>query len=128
MNKLKNEQAASWGTEMTYITGFGLSLGLTLVAYLLVKRHLSSHHIYPSDNFMLVGLSILATVQFIVQLIFFLHLDRESKPRWNLTVLLGALVVVGIIVAGSIWIMYHLNYNMSPEQQNHYLLKQDGGI
>ena len=128
MSRPEIDKKANWGNEYTYISGFVLSLGLTIMAYLLVRRHIDSHHLYPSDNFMLGALGALAGVQLIVQLVFFLHLDKEARPRWNLAVLLGALVVVGIIVIGSLWIMYHLNYNMSPQQMNNYLLNQNGGI
>lgn len=119
---------ASYGTTLTYVSGFVLSLALTMCAYLLVKRHVANHHISPTDTFMVIGLSILALTQLVAQLVFFLHLDTESKPRWNLVVLGFAVVIVVIVVAGSLWIMYHLNYNMTPRQQSNYLLHQDGGV
>ena len=58
----------------------------------------------------LVGaLAALAVAQLMVQLVFFLHLGTESKPRWNLTVVLFALMVVVILVFGSLWIMKNIN-------------------
>ncbi len=57
-------------------------------------------------------LFILAIVQATVQLIFFMHLGVEEKPRWNLITFWLLTLMVFVIVAGSIWIMYHLNYNM----------------
>ena len=77
---------------------------------------------------MVAALAVLAITQLLVQLVFFLHIDKERKPRWNLAVLLFAALIVFIIVGGSLWIMYHLNYNMSPQQMNQYMLQQDGGI
>jgi len=68
---------------------------------------------------------VLATIQLFVQLIFFLHLDREPKPFWNLQVLMFAAGVIVIIVVGSIWIMNNLNYNMMPSDVNNYLRSQD---
>jgi cytochrome o ubiquinol oxidase operon protein cyoD len=57
--------------------------------------------------------------------VFFLHLGRESKPRWNLNALLFAVLVVVIIVFGSLWIMHNLNYHMqNPQQINKYLRSQ----
>ena len=119
---------SSHGTVLSYTAGFILSIALTATAFSLVHRHVQSGHTTPSDNFMIAALSVLAITQLFVQLIFFLHLDRESKPRWNLLVLTFAVLIVMILVGGSLWIMYHLNYNMSPQQMNNYLLKQDGGI
>lgn len=112
----------------TYVIGYILALCLTLVAFYFVKAHVDSGHTFLSDNFMLAVVSVLAIVQLMVQLVFFLHLDKEARPRWNLMALLMAVLIIFIIVAGSIWIMYHLNYTMSPHQQDQYLLKQDGGI
>jgi cytochrome o ubiquinol oxidase operon protein cyoD len=118
-------QEASHGSIGSYLAGFVLSLMLTMTAYLLVLRHVNTHHAAISHGtlmFMLVGL---ALTQLLVQLIFFLHLDRESKSRWNMTVLLFAVTVVVIIVFGSLWIMNNLNYHHpSNEQINKYIRSQ----
>jgi cytochrome o ubiquinol oxidase operon protein cyoD len=110
-----------------YIIGFVLSLGSTLVAYLFVTRHVSLHHAWPSDNAMVFVLTTLALSQLIVQLVYFLHLGQESKPRWNLLVFSFMICVVFILVFGSLWIMYHLNYHTpSTHQINQYIRSQDG--
>ena len=122
------EYGASRGTYLTYAVGYILSICLTLAAYLLVHRHVSSHHLAFSHQFLVVSIIALAIVQLFVQLIFFLHLDGESKPRWNLQVFGFMLLVLLIIVVGSLWIMSNLNYHMksSPQQVNQYLQSQDG--
>lgn len=104
----------------TYISGYILSIGLTLAAYLMVTHHTLSY--WP----LLYAICGLAFLQFLVQLVFFLHLRVETKPRWKLLVLLLMVLVVGILVAGSIWIMNNLNYRMSPQQINNYMQSQDG--
>ncbi len=129
----------SHGTIKTYVTGYVLSLGLTGTAFWLVHKHLLSHHVTPSDNLMLAALAALAITQLFVQLVFFLHLDRESKPRWNNVVLAFAATVVFILVGGSIWIMTNLNYHhegfghthdghelTTPSQTNQYIIKDEG--
>jgi len=104
---------------MTYIVGYMLSVFLTLAAYLLVKQGMSSQDI-------LIGLIIgLAFVQLLVQLLFFLHLGTETKPRWKLLVFMMMLLVVSILVFGSLWIMRNLNYRMTPQQVNNYMNNQD---
>lgn len=110
---------ASRGTVITYTAGFILSLGLTMAAYLLVHRHVQSHHLIFSDGFLLTAISLLAVTQLFVQLMFFLHLDRESKPWWNNTALAFAAIVVFIIVLGSIWIMNNLGYHHGPRNITH---------
>ncbi len=115
-------------TMETYVAGFVLSLVFTLVAYLLVRDHLKNNHLHPSDTAMMISLAVLALSQLLVQLRFFLHLGRETKPRWNLLVFFFMLLTVFIIVGGSLWIMHNLSYRMMPDQINQYLKEQDGGI
>lgn len=109
-------KTAQQGTLRSYVAGFILSLVLTIEAYLLV-----AHHSFSAGTLMALVVAF-ALVQLVVQLIFFLHIDRESKPRWNLTVLLFAVLVVVIIVFGSLWIMQNLNYHhghgeiMTPQE------------
>jgi cytochrome o ubiquinol oxidase operon protein cyoD len=121
----QNEQEISHGSIRSYVTGFGLSLLLTLTAYLLVHRHVSSYHTAISHEVLKVMITGLALTQLLVQLVFFLHLDKESKPRWNLTVLFFAATVVVIVVFGSVWIMHNLNYHQATQEQIiHYIHSQ----
>jgi cytochrome o ubiquinol oxidase operon protein cyoD len=102
-----------------YVSGYILSIFLTLTAFVLVMQHLLSG---PVLVFTVIGL---ALIQLWVQLIFFLHLDREKGPRWNLLFFLSTIGIVLILFVGSIWIMNHLNYNMTPQETNNYLLQQE---
>jgi cytochrome o ubiquinol oxidase operon protein cyoD len=121
----RNNQEISHGSISSYIAGFVLSLMLTLTAYMLVFRHVNTFHSLISHKTLMIMLVGLALTQLLVQLVFFLHLDRESKPRWNMTVLLFAVTVVVIIVFGSLWIMNNLNYHHpSNEQINKYIRSQ----
>jgi len=108
------------GTLLSYSIGFILSIVLTLAAYFGVVNHLLS------SNVLIAAVLGLAVVQLLVQLLFFLHLGRESKPRLNLISFLFAGMVVLIVVFGSLWIMYNLDYNMSGHQADEYLLEEEG--
>jgi len=113
------------GTYASYITGFILSVVLTMATYLTVVQHMLSGYA------LLILILGLAVVQFLVQLFFFLHLGRETKPRWKLLVLFFMIMVVLILVLGSLWIMYNLNYRMMPmsqQQVNMYMQSQGGGF
>lgn len=106
-----------------YILGFGLSLALTLTAYFAVANH------WTSGGALVALIVVLAMTQLIVQLLFFLHLGQENKPRWNLTTFWFAVIVLVIVVAGSLWIMKNLNYHshtMSPEQTDQEIIKDEG--
>lgn len=111
-----------------YVSGFVLSLLLTLSAFGLVEYHIHTHHTVFTHPFLIGATAVLALAQFFAQMYFFLHLGYETKPRWKLLVLCFMILVVFIIVAGSIWIMYNLNYRMTPQQMNTYMLNQNGGI
>jgi len=104
---------------ISYTTGFILSLLLTVTAYLFVEREV----FMDSTTFLVIAG--LAVVQLIVQMVCFLHLGQESKPRWNLMAFLFMLGVLFLVVFGSIWIMNNLNYHMmSPEQTDTLLRKE----
>lgn len=105
-------------TLWSYMLGFVFSLLLTLAAYVSVVNH-------ESVGTLTVGIIVgLAAVQLMVQLLFFMHLGRESRPRFNLVVFLFMVLVVGIVVGGSLWIMHHLDYNMMPEDMDHQMIQQ----
>lgn len=122
-NLVVSQHSREIGTLRTYVTGFVASLTFTLAAYIMVQHRQSLNRDLIIS--IIVGL---ALVQFIVQLVFFLHLGKETKPRWKLYVFLFMLGVVLIIVFGSLWIMNNLNYRMTPEQINTYMNNQGGGF
>jgi cytochrome o ubiquinol oxidase operon protein cyoD len=111
-------------TLVQYVCGFLLSLLLTLAAYYSVVHHVSAGNVAIA---VIVGLAI---AQLMTQLTFFLHLGQEGKPRLNLTVFVFMLMVIGIVVIGSLWIMHNLDYNMMPQEMEHRMLEQvnAGGI
>lgn len=115
-----HEKQKRYRALLGYSAGFILSVLLTLTAYFSV-----TNRTLPGNSLMwlVVGL---ATVQLLVQLIFFLHLGRESRPRWKLIIFAFMLLTVGTIVGGSLWIMNHLNYNMMPHDMDKQLLHEEG--
>ncbi len=107
----------------SYIWGFILSLIATLLAYILTINHLLSRS-------WAIGLviAVLALSQFFTQLILFLHLGQESKPKFKLLIFGFMALVVIILVAGSVWIMNNLNYRMmnNSTSVNKYLNSSNG--
>ena len=108
------------GTLATYVTGYIFAVYLTVTAYLVVYNHLFSNTVVTAV------IVVLALVQFVVHMLFFLHLGRETKPRWKLAVALFMIMVVVVLVGGSLWIMSNLNTRMTPQQQNNYMNHQQG--
>ncbi len=110
----------------SYITGFIISLSFTFSAYGLVVAHLNTGHRWPGDHVLLPIIIVLALAQFIVQLVYFLHLGVEPRPRWKLLVFGFMTLVVAILVFGSLWIMNNLKYNMSPGGTDTSIIKDEG--
>ena len=50
----------------------------------------------------------------LVHLIFFLHINTSPNQRTNILAFAVTMFIVIVIVAGSLWIMSHLESNMMP--------------
>jgi cytochrome o ubiquinol oxidase operon protein cyoD len=97
------------GTYKSYIIGFILSIALTFAAYYCVVQDVFTGNILYSV------IVTLCLIQVLVQLLFFLHLMDEAKPRNNLMIFLFMVLVIAILVFGSLWIMSNLDYRtMGP--------------
>ena len=92
--------------EAPYVTGFVFALVLTGIAFGLVVAELLPR--FPT----LVVITILALVQVVVHLRYFLHIDLETTPRDNLLALGFAAVLIFIMIGGTLWIMLDLNARM----------------
>jgi cytochrome o ubiquinol oxidase operon protein cyoD len=106
----------------TYIIGFIASVALTLAAYVLVVNHSFSR------VWLITAILLLAMVQFTVQLVFFLHLSAERKPRWKFLAFSFMVGVVLILVLGSIWIMNNLNYHMASHGHSEQYMHENEGL
>lgn len=117
MKRVDRSEASSY---RNYVLGFGLSLVLTLAAYILVVTD-----VFRGGG-LVAAILALAVVQFFVQVVLFLHLGREPNPKWNLQMFLFMLLVLLILVIGTLWIMYNLNYHtMPPHEVDKQLLEDE---
>lgn len=91
------------GTLKAYLIGFIICLLLSITSFFLVLSRLFS------DQNLAYAIVALAIIQAIIQLLFFLHLGQEAKPRWETIVFFFMMVVLVIIAVGSLWIMHDLN-------------------
>jgi cytochrome o ubiquinol oxidase operon protein cyoD len=57
-------------------------------------------------------LLVLALFQLIAQLVFFLHLGRESSQKFRVIFFVSTFAAILVVVVSSIWIMTSLNYRM----------------
>ena len=92
-----------------YIVGFVLAAVLTAIPFWLVMGH-------PLGAGVITALAVMAFagVQVVVHMIYFLHMNSRSEGGWTLLALLFTVLLVGIVLTGSLWVMHHLNTNMMP--------------
>jgi cytochrome o ubiquinol oxidase operon protein cyoD len=97
------------GSLKDYVIGFVLSAILTAIPFWLVMAH-----VFKSPTTTAFIVMAFAGVQIVVHVIYFLHMTPQAEGGWNLLALIFTLVLVTIALAGSMWVMYHLNNNMMP--------------
>ena len=95
-------------TTKGYLVGFLLSVVLTAIPFWLVMGK-----VLPASA---TGVIILAfaAVQMLVHMVYFLHMNAKVEGGWSLLALLFTAALVVIMLAGSVWVMYHMNANMMP--------------
>ena len=100
-------------TLPAYIAGLIMSLLLTLAAFGIVAAHLYQPTLLNMSNgAVYISIAVLAVVQLFVQVVCFLRLNASPEGKWELMPFLFTLLIAAILVSGSLWIMYNLNYNM----------------
>jgi cytochrome o ubiquinol oxidase subunit IV len=97
------------GSLRSYLIGFGLSVVLTAIPFWLVMSG-----VLDSSRATALTIMVFAAAQIVVHMIFFLHMSARSENGWTMMALIFTLVIVGITLSGSLWVMYHLNVNMMP--------------
>lgn len=91
------------------VTGFITSIVLTLTAYFII---INPGFFNLNINSAVIAIFILALVQSLVQLIFFIDVWKEKGTLWNLCIFISTVSIIFVIVFFSILIINHLNYNM----------------
>jgi cytochrome o ubiquinol oxidase operon protein cyoD len=94
-----------------YVVGLLLAVLLTATSFFVAGTHLVWEPSIP------VALVVLAIAQMGVHLVFFLHITTGPDNTNNVLALAFGLLIVFLVVAGSLWIMDHMNQNMMPIDQ-----------
>ncbi|MCC2666523.1 MAG: cyoD [Gammaproteobacteria bacterium] len=93
-------------TFSAYLIGLILCILLTVAAFGIVEKRLLS------EAGLFIALAALAIVQLIVQVVCFLRMNASHEGQSGLMSFLFTLLVAAILVGGTLWIMYNLNYYM----------------
>ncbi len=110
---LHDHHEAGHGSFKGYLTGFVLSVILTAIPFWLVMGD-----VFANSRVTALLIMAFAAVQIVVHMVYFLHMNTKSEGGWNMLALIFTVVVVVITLAGSLWVMYHLNTNMMPAMQH----------
>ena len=99
----EHEPTASY---LSYTAGLGLAILATIGSFVVSQTNLLWAPGIP------VGLVVLAFAQIGVHLVFFLHLASGPDNTNNILALAFGVLIVFLVIAGSIWIIANLNWNM----------------
>jgi len=94
-----------------YLIGLALAGLLSVVSFVMATTTLVWVPSIP------VALAVLAIAQMGVHLVFFLHINTGPDNINNAMALAFGVLIVFLVLAGSLWIMAHLNHNMAPMSQ-----------
>lgn len=100
---------AAHGTLKSYVIGFVLAVILTVIPFWLVMGK-----VFEDSSTTAMILLAFGAVQIVVHMIYFLHMNFKSEGGWNMLALIFTVVIVVITLAGSLWVMFHMNHNMMP--------------
>ena len=100
------EHQEATANYLSYTVGFGFAVLLTIASFVVAQTDL----LWAPG--IAIGLVVLAFAQIGVHLIFFLHIGTGPEHTNNLVALVFGLWIVFLVIAGSIWIIANLNWNM----------------
>ena len=112
------ESGAPHGTFRDYMTGFVLAVVLTIIPFFLVMARP-----IESPGYTAAIVLICAFAQILVHMVFFLHMTPKAEDGWLLLSTIFAVIFLVITLAGSIWIIFHLNRNMMPMPDGEMMLE-----
>lgn len=97
------------GSKQSYLAGFALSAVLTAIPFWLVMAN-----VLASPGWTAAAVVVFAVLQILVHTVCFLNVNTQAEGGWTMIAYLFTGVILIITIAGSLWIMYHLNTNMMP--------------
>jgi cytochrome o ubiquinol oxidase subunit IV len=92
-----------------YMVGFILSVILTAIPFWLVMAK-----VIADRNAAILVLGGFAVAQILVHMVCFLHMNGKVEGGWTLLSTIFTVVFVAIAIAGTLWVMFHMNANMMP--------------
>jgi len=108
------------GSLKDYAIGFILSVILTAIPFWLVMAK-----VFDKSSTTAIVVLAFAAVQVVVHMVYFLHMNNRVEGGWSMLSTVFTIVLLVIVLAGSIWVMFHMNKNMMPSMGNDVHNMQD---
>lgn len=89
------------GSLKSYVIGFIWSIVLTIIPIVVILNEMFS------ETVRIMIIVLMAILQLVVQLLYFMHLKEGENSRWNIMALVLGGIILLTIVGGSIWIMMY---------------------
>lgn len=101
------------GSFKSYMTGFVLAVILTVIPFGIVMGGG-----FDSRALTIAVVVLCAVAQVLVHMIYFLHMTSSAEEGWTMLSTVFTVVIVVIMLAGSLWVMFHMNTNMMPQMSH----------
>jgi len=112
-NHDQHDELGPPSTLSGYLTGFVLSVILTAIPFWLVMSQT-----IIDRNIAVLVLGGFAVAQILVHMVFFLHMNGKLEGGWTMLSTIFTIIFLVIAVAGTLWVMFHMNANMMPGHQH----------
>lgn len=109
-----HDDGAPHSTFSGYMVGFVLSIILTAIPFWLVMAK-----IIDNRTTAVLVLGAFAVAQILVHMVCFLHMNGKVEGGWTMVSTIFTVVFVAIAIAGTLWVMFHMNTNMMPSHGDH---------
>src|SRR5258708_18448187 len=96
------DTGAGHGSVRSYVIGFVLSVVLTVAAFGLFTQQVLG----PTES--IIAIAVLAFIQILVHLVFFLHMNTSSSQRWNVAAFGFTVMVAVIVIGGTVVVLHNL--------------------
>ena len=97
-------------TKGDYVKGFILAVILTVIPFWLVMGN-----VIQDRTMAILVLGGFAVVQVLVHMVYFLHMNGKIQGGWTMLSTIFTVVFLAITIAGTLWVMFHMNTNMMPD-------------
>lgn len=104
-----HDSHAGHGSFKSYMTGFALSVILTVIPFWLVMGD-----VLDSRTWTIAIIFIFGAAQMLAHIHYFLHVSIKVEAGWQVMSLGLTVLLLVIVLSGSIWVMFNLKENMMP--------------